>query len=283
VFLALAALLMTSVQAPVTATQSPPTAQCASGDGRPLGCPVVENFWFIYFDKDSETLSGEARAVLAQVLAALPNNPRLTVHIGGHADALENLAASPSLRRVEAVRRYLIDRGVSADAIQMESYGARRPAVDFDDGSHGAMNRRVEINLSVRQAMTDCGLGTQVPAGLPCPVRDFLWLVYFDRNNAALTREARATLDELVDASREYPIPPLTLDAHADSSERAPEALSRHRAEAIRSYLLARGLAASKFSIRARGATRPAVETPRGRPEPQNRRVEIVYLPNEQP
>ena len=53
--------------------------------------------------------------------------------------------------------------------------------------------------------------------------------------------------------------------------------LSQRRANAVARGLLARGIPAERTQILAKGETNPAVEVPRGTPEPQNRRVEISW------
>lgn len=68
----------------------------------------------------------------------------------------------------------------------------------------------------------------------------------------------------------------VTIDAHADRVGTATSnlGLSRRRAEAVRAYLRARGVAAP-IAIDAFGETRPLVETEDDVAEPQNRRAEI--------
>ena len=53
--------------------------------------------------------------------------------------------------------------------------------------------------------------------------------------------------------------------------------LSQRRANAVARGLLARGIPAERTQILAKGETNPAVDVPRGTPEPQNRRVEITW------
>jgi len=82
---------------------------------------------------------------------------------------------------------------------------------------------------------------------------------------------------------------PITLWGHSDSggSDAANLIASRRRAEAIRAYLLKRGIAAERISVVALGEARPVApnrnldgsDDPEGRAK--NRRVEIeVALPN---
>ena len=53
--------------------------------------------------------------------------------------------------------------------------------------------------------------------------------------------------------------------------------LSQRRANAVARGLLARGIPAERTQILAKGETNPAVTTPKGTAEAQNRRVEIAW------
>lgn len=53
--------------------------------------------------------------------------------------------------------------------------------------------------------------------------------------------------------------------------------LSQQRANAAFRGMVARGIPAERCQILAKGETNPALPTPRGVPEPQNRRVEITW------
>ncbi len=96
----------------------------------------------VYFEVSSATLGAEATATLDR-LAADPARSRWTrVRLAGHADrsGSARLNRQLSAKRVEAVRQYLIGKGVSAALIQASFVGSRgaQRQPDADD-------RRVEI------------------------------------------------------------------------------------------------------------------------------------------
>ena len=76
---------------------------------------------------------------------------KLVVHavIRDDTDATGSIAANEALskQRAEAVRAYLIELGVPADAMELSWRGARDPAVKVDARQAERLDLRVEIRL----------------------------------------------------------------------------------------------------------------------------------------
>lgn len=97
----------------------------------------------------------------------------------------------------------------------------------------------------------------------------------------------RAAIDTLLAAPRLPTDTNWVLRGHSDSpgSDQANLVTSRHRAEAVRSYLIAKGIGADRISVIALGERRPAApnatlyggDDPDGRA--RNRRVDIELVP----
>jgi outer membrane protein OmpA-like peptidoglycan-associated protein len=104
------------------------------------------------------------------------------------------------------------------------------------------------------------------------------YLVFFDLDSAALTRDGRETVAE---AARDYQrtgAARLSLAGHADSSgdEDYNRRLSERRAEAVRAELARLGVPEGAIAaVVAQGEDVPLVETADGVREARNRRVEI--------
>ena len=126
-------------------------------------------------------------------------------------------------------------------------------------------------------------------AGLPdlggCPEiqpadRDFLARsaerLQFDKGSASLTPVAMAYLDQLAAMMENYPDFQLRLSAHTDTGGSFEEAqrLTELRADACRTYLLKKGVPASRISAHGYGSTMPVANNlfPEGRQ--RNIRVE---------
>src|SRR5579871_243365 len=82
---------------------------------------------------------------IARALNAEPSDEGILVE--GHTDSRGSVERNQALSssRANAVRDYLIGRGVPAERIRALGYGATHPVVDNDTAENRANNRRVEI------------------------------------------------------------------------------------------------------------------------------------------
>jgi peptidoglycan-associated lipoprotein len=110
----------------------------------------------IYFDYDSEQLTAESEDRLRTKATLLRANPSLQLRVEGHADARGSTEYNLALaqRRAETVRNFLANYGIEGERIQTLSYGEERPAVEGDDDSAYALNRRAEFALVGGQITT---------------------------------------------------------------------------------------------------------------------------------
>lgn len=103
----------------------------------------------VYFDYDSDELSGDARASLDAKLPILRANPGLRLRIAGNTDERGsdeyNLALGQ--RRAASVKRYLSDQGIDGGRLDIVSYGEERPAVTESSEEAWRMNRRAEFEI----------------------------------------------------------------------------------------------------------------------------------------
>ncbi|MGH7719667.1 MAG: peptidoglycan-associated lipoprotein Pal, partial [Gemmatimonadaceae bacterium] len=104
----------------------------------------------IYFEFDSDALSPEASGSLDAKLAILNANPGVRIRISGHADERGsdeyNLALGQ--RRAATAKRYLSQRGIADDRIEIISFGEERPAAEGGDESAWTQNRRDEFEIT---------------------------------------------------------------------------------------------------------------------------------------
>jgi peptidoglycan-associated lipoprotein len=111
--------------------------------------PPVRNYTFedVHFDFDRYSLRPEAARVLDEAVTALRENPTLRVTIEGHTCNIGtpeyNLALGD--RRANAVRDYLVSRGVTTDRLQTVSYGEERPKYDNSREETRRLNRRAAL------------------------------------------------------------------------------------------------------------------------------------------
>jgi len=139
----------------------------------PTPKPVVLRSVTIAFAQGT-VLDDPGKAALDGLLAVLPPDRRLVVR--GHSDAAGSDAANllQSRRRAEAVRAYLVSRGVAATRIEVIALGERRPVAPnaHRDGSDDPVgrerNRRVEVEV-LQPAARGSDLITPTSVTVPPP------------------------------------------------------------------------------------------------------------------
>jgi outer membrane protein OmpA-like peptidoglycan-associated protein len=107
--------------------------------------------------------------------------------------------------------------------------------------------------------------------------------VRFDTNKSTLTAAAKANLDKLVPVFNQYPDTDINIYGYTDSTGAADYnlKLSDQRAASVKTYLVGKGLVASRFVTTGLGIADPIAsnETVEGRSK--NRRVEFAITANE--
>ena len=106
--------------------------------------------------------------------------------------------------------------------------------------------------------------------------------ILFDVDSASLRSDLRADLRALASNLQQYPDSRVQVIGHTDSTGEAGynQQLSAQRASAVGRVLINNGVSAGRVVTSGRGESQPVAtnQTPGGRA--QNRRVEIVILPN---
>jgi len=101
----------------------------------------------VNFQTNKTTLLPQAKTILDQVAQSLLANPTAEVAIHGHTDnvggAKHNMTLS--LGRAEAVKTYIVSRGVPASRIKTKGYGFTKPIADNSKAEGRAKNRRIEF------------------------------------------------------------------------------------------------------------------------------------------
>lgn len=104
----------------------------------------------VYFDFDSYSIRSDAMPRLDAQAAWLTRYPQVQVRIEGNADERGTREYNFALgaRRAEAVRSYLISRGVPASRIDTISYGKERPIAEGSNEEAWARNRNAHTAIT---------------------------------------------------------------------------------------------------------------------------------------
>lgn len=105
----------------------------------------------VFFAVDQSTLSPQAMQVLDAQAQWLLTNASYLIVIEGHADEQGTREYNVALgaRRANAVREYLISRGVPGERLRTISYGKERPVATCADESCWSQNRRAVTVISI--------------------------------------------------------------------------------------------------------------------------------------
>ena len=101
----------------------------------------------IYFEFDKDELMPRSHVELQNLLKILRENPKISIEIAGHTDALgdDNYNIELSRRRAESVVRFLTDNKIPKTRLSARGVGERKPISTNDTGDGRAQNRRVEF------------------------------------------------------------------------------------------------------------------------------------------
>jgi OOP family OmpA-OmpF porin len=102
-----------------------------------------------FFAFDKAVLKPEGKATLDDLVAKIKGMTLEVVIVVGHTDSVGSDAYNMKLgqRRAEAVKAYLVSKGIEANRIYTESKGERQPVADNRTAEGRARNRRVEIEV----------------------------------------------------------------------------------------------------------------------------------------
>lgn len=123
------------------------------------GCPVVpesvtETFnralQGIQFETGSNRIRSASRAILGEVITIMNNNPSYKLTIGGHTDSVGSRESNQRLsqKRADAVKFYLVNKGVDNSRVTAIGYGESAPVADNKYSAGRKQNRRVELSVT---------------------------------------------------------------------------------------------------------------------------------------
>ena len=108
---------------------------------------LMKAFEDVKFNFNESTLIPNSKAVLDQVVIYLNKKLALRIRLTGHTDDVDTQEFNMNLSkgRVQAVRSYLSDNGISKSRIDINWKGEKEPLVDGKTSEARAKNRRVEL------------------------------------------------------------------------------------------------------------------------------------------
>ena len=159
-------------------------------------------------------------------------------------------------------RTYMADRRLDLAQAQAQRREAEQRVAAFSE-------ERSEVLLEARTREVEA-----IREGTVLTLGDVL----FETGQATLLPGAASQLDPLVEYMSKHPDSSILIEGHTDSvgSSSYNQQLSQARADAVRSYLAARGIAMNRMLARGMGESIPVATNADSGGRQQNRRVEVT-------
>jgi OOP family OmpA-OmpF porin len=114
--------------------------------------PVSEKVTFsadTFFDFDKAVLKPEGKAKLDDIVSKVGGVNLEVIIAVGHTDSIGTDAYNQrlSVRRAEAVKAYLVSKGIEKNRVYTEGKGEKQPVADNKTSAGRAKNRRVEVEV----------------------------------------------------------------------------------------------------------------------------------------
>ena len=138
--------------APAARPAAPAAPAPAPAPAAPAPAPTSEKVTFAadtFFDFDKSVVKPEGKAKLDDLVGKLKGITLEVIIAVGHTDSVGTDAYNQklSVRRAEAVKAYLVSKGIEANRIYTEGKGEKQPAADNRTAAGREKNRRVEIEV----------------------------------------------------------------------------------------------------------------------------------------
>ena len=103
----------------------------------------------LIFAQGKSIIDSKSFQQLDEVVQMLKENTRIEIQLEGHTDNVGSPKANMGLSqaRVDAVKKYLVDKGIAKGRIQTKAFGGSQPLTNEMTPEARALNRRVEMRI----------------------------------------------------------------------------------------------------------------------------------------
>lgn len=245
---------------------------------------------------------------LQEVVGFAGKYPDSKLELIGYSDNIgsEEFNQMQSLARAESIKKYMVKKGVAADRISTKGEGSANPVGDNNTYEGRAINHRVEIHAVVKEQQKDNATrpapqSTPKPEVVSAPIpastlksasEPDSWTtllenkpVHIESTNFVagtikLKPKADKELDAVVAFAGKHPEANLEIVGYSDN--KSEPALSLELADSVRNYLVTKGVASNRITIKGEGSANPVADNKTKAGRTKNRRVEIRSVAKEQ-
>jgi OmpA-OmpF porin, OOP family len=135
--------------APVAAPAPPPVAAAPAPAPTPPAATKVTYAADAFFDFNKSVIKPAGKAKLDDLVGKIKDINLEVIIAVGHTDSVGSDAYNQklSVRRSEAVKAYLVSKGIEKNRVYTEGKGEKQPVADNKTSEGRAKNRRVEIEV----------------------------------------------------------------------------------------------------------------------------------------
>lgn len=115
----------------------------------PIEVGAVVKLNNIFFQQSKAVLLEDSYPEIQRLADFLKENPTVEIELGGHTDnqGLAKLNLQLSKDRVDMVKSFLVERGITSRRIETQAFGGTKPVASNHSPETRALNRRVEIKI----------------------------------------------------------------------------------------------------------------------------------------
>ncbi|APW45940.1 outer membrane protein OmpA [Rhodoferax antarcticus] len=135
--------------APAAAAAPAPAAAAPAVVPAPVAAAKVTYAADAFFDFDKAVLKTDGKAKLDDLVGKVKDVNLEVIIAVGHTDAVGSDAYNQglSVRRSEAVKAYLVSKGIEKNRVYTEGKGEKQPVADNKTSDGRSKNRRVEVEV----------------------------------------------------------------------------------------------------------------------------------------
>jgi len=217
-------------------------------------------------DSNRQALDARSEADSANLAAATSNQQ--AVDARSEADSA-NLAATTSNQQAVDARSDASSADLAAADSRKQASEARREADNANLAVTAAKQETAEL-----QQRIDTLQARVTDRGLVVTLGDVL----FTSGEAGLKKTSSGNLERLVTFLDQYPDRTATIEGYTDNrgSDESNQVLSQRRADAVKSYLVERGVSSDRLVASGGGEGSPVAGNDSAAGRQQNRRVEVI-------